>query len=348
MAANRALARRGRDALCGALGVAAPAPDSMLGSMAAVPLPGIAVTRAAAERLQAELLEEDRIEVPVMLFPVRAAGDGSGPGAAPRPHLGAGVQPPRRVRRAGRDPREAGARRVRAAVAPRAAPPGLVRGRHRLGRRRASAACCRHPDPHVLPDHVGRDETERPQVADRRHARQVEQRTTGAEDRRPDVARRPRRRARPGGMRRRSPGRPPRAASRRRAARAHRAGPAAGCAHPRRARCGRRRHAPAAPGPAPPDRSRRASGRPRPRPGTRPSRCRPARRARRAAAAGRRRRGGARGAGRRSAPHPTPRARRRAPHEAGGHRPGRPARRSSVTCRRAPPRGRPASRRRPR
>ena len=80
MAANRALARRGRDALCGALGVPTPAPDSMLGSMAAVPLPGIAVTRAAAERLQAELLEEDRIEVPVIPFPVRAAtDDGSGP-----------------------------------------------------------------------------------------------------------------------------------------------------------------------------------------------------------------------------------------------------------------------------
>ena len=80
MAANRALARRGRDALCEALGVAAPAPDDMLGSMAAVPLPGIAATRAAAERLQAELLEEDRIEVPVIAFPVRAAADdGSGP-----------------------------------------------------------------------------------------------------------------------------------------------------------------------------------------------------------------------------------------------------------------------------
>jgi isopenicillin-N epimerase len=80
MAANRALARRGRDALCDALGVPAPAPDSMLGSMAAVPLPGIAVTRAAGVRLQAELLEEDRIEVPVIPFPVRAAtDDGAGP-----------------------------------------------------------------------------------------------------------------------------------------------------------------------------------------------------------------------------------------------------------------------------
>ena len=80
MAANAALARRGRDALCAALGVPAPAPDGMLGSMASVPLPAIAVSRAAAERLQAELLDEDRIEVPIIAFPARAAAeDGAGP-----------------------------------------------------------------------------------------------------------------------------------------------------------------------------------------------------------------------------------------------------------------------------
>jgi isopenicillin-N epimerase len=79
MTANRALALRGRDAVCAALGVPAPAPDTMLGAMAAVPLPGIAPTRAAAERLQAELLEEDRIEVPVIAFPVRAATDDGSP-----------------------------------------------------------------------------------------------------------------------------------------------------------------------------------------------------------------------------------------------------------------------------
>jgi isopenicillin-N epimerase len=80
MAANRAKARQARDALCAALGVEAPAPDGMLGAMAAVPLSGIDATTAAAERLQAELRDEDRIEVPVIPFPVAAARrDGVGP-----------------------------------------------------------------------------------------------------------------------------------------------------------------------------------------------------------------------------------------------------------------------------
>ena len=79
MTANAALARRARDILCGALGTTAPSPDAMLGSMAAIPLPGIAPTRAAAQRLQAELFDEDRIEVPIIPFPVTAALDGGGP-----------------------------------------------------------------------------------------------------------------------------------------------------------------------------------------------------------------------------------------------------------------------------
>ncbi len=80
MATNAALARRGRDLICAALGVPAPAPDVMLGSMAAIPLPGIAPSRAAASRLQATLLDEERIEVPVFPFPVPAAID---PGGSP-------------------------------------------------------------------------------------------------------------------------------------------------------------------------------------------------------------------------------------------------------------------------
>ena len=61
------------------VGATAPSPDAMLGSMAAIPLPGIAPTKAAAQRLQAELFDEDRIEVPIIPFPVTAALDGGGP-----------------------------------------------------------------------------------------------------------------------------------------------------------------------------------------------------------------------------------------------------------------------------
>jgi isopenicillin-N epimerase len=80
MTANATLARQARDRICAALRIEPPAPDAMLGSMASVPLGGIAPTRAAARALQAALLDEDRIEVPVYPFPVPAAlGAGSGP-----------------------------------------------------------------------------------------------------------------------------------------------------------------------------------------------------------------------------------------------------------------------------
>jgi isopenicillin-N epimerase len=83
MAANAALAREGRDRLCAALEVPAPAPDTMLGSMAAIPLPTVSPTPAAAQRLQAQLFDEDRVEVPVLTFPVRAACQpGGGPTTA--------------------------------------------------------------------------------------------------------------------------------------------------------------------------------------------------------------------------------------------------------------------------
>jgi isopenicillin-N epimerase len=73
MAANTSLALQARDRLCAALGIEAPAPDAMLGSMAAVPLLGIAPTQAATKALQAALFDDDRIEVPVFPFPVPAA-----------------------------------------------------------------------------------------------------------------------------------------------------------------------------------------------------------------------------------------------------------------------------------
>ena len=81
MAANAAKARSARDVLCAALDVTAPSPDSMVGSMASVPLPGVAPTRAAAQRLQAQLFDEDRIEVPIVSFPTPAAIEGGGPPA---------------------------------------------------------------------------------------------------------------------------------------------------------------------------------------------------------------------------------------------------------------------------
>ena len=83
MSANTSLALQARDRLCGALGIEPPAPDTMLGSMAAVPLPGIAATFAATRALQAALFDEDRIEVPVYPFPVPAAlAVGGGPSTA--------------------------------------------------------------------------------------------------------------------------------------------------------------------------------------------------------------------------------------------------------------------------
>jgi isopenicillin-N epimerase len=79
MASNAALARLGRDRLCEALGIPWPAPDTMLGSMAAVPLADVAPTVASARHLQAALFDEDRVEVPVLAFPVMAAEPAGGP-----------------------------------------------------------------------------------------------------------------------------------------------------------------------------------------------------------------------------------------------------------------------------
>jgi isopenicillin-N epimerase len=73
MAANRALALEARDILCNALHLVPPCPDSMVGSMAAIPLPD---GQADALRpplyidpLQEALWQKFRIEVPVQAWP---------------------------------------------------------------------------------------------------------------------------------------------------------------------------------------------------------------------------------------------------------------------------------------
>ncbi len=72
MAANHELVLAGRDRLAAALGIEAPAPDSMLGAMAALPLDRVP-DEAAARELGRRLLDEHRIQVPVGPWPVRAA-----------------------------------------------------------------------------------------------------------------------------------------------------------------------------------------------------------------------------------------------------------------------------------
>jgi isopenicillin-N epimerase len=73
MARNRALALRARAHLCEVLDIAAPAPETMIGALASVPLPD---GDGAAPRsplyqdpLQDRLLAEHRIEVPVVPWP---------------------------------------------------------------------------------------------------------------------------------------------------------------------------------------------------------------------------------------------------------------------------------------
>jgi isopenicillin-N epimerase len=70
---NRALALAGRQRLADALGIPLPCPDTMIGSLAALPLPdggGEPPTSALyADPLQDELLRRWRIEVPVIPWP---------------------------------------------------------------------------------------------------------------------------------------------------------------------------------------------------------------------------------------------------------------------------------------
>jgi isopenicillin-N epimerase len=72
MAANHALALEARDRLIALVGGDAPSPDELVGSMAAVPLPGLATDQDAAW-LHEALYDDDSIEVPVVPFPVPAA-----------------------------------------------------------------------------------------------------------------------------------------------------------------------------------------------------------------------------------------------------------------------------------
>jgi isopenicillin-N epimerase len=74
MRRNRALALRARAGLCKGLDIAPPCPESMIGSMAALPLPD-AIDRNsqrvahAGEPLQERLWRQRRIEVPVIRWP---------------------------------------------------------------------------------------------------------------------------------------------------------------------------------------------------------------------------------------------------------------------------------------
>jgi isopenicillin-N epimerase len=73
MARNHALALEGRDRLCAALGIDPPAPDAMIGSMAALPIadaaPGTTLSGWAEDPLADTLRHDWRIEVPVMSWP---------------------------------------------------------------------------------------------------------------------------------------------------------------------------------------------------------------------------------------------------------------------------------------
>jgi isopenicillin-N epimerase len=69
---NRELALRARDRLCAAIGSPPPAPDALLGSLAAIPLPPTAAPALppfGEDPLQAVLRRQHAIEVPVMRWP---------------------------------------------------------------------------------------------------------------------------------------------------------------------------------------------------------------------------------------------------------------------------------------
>lgn len=76
MAHNRGTALAARDRLCAALGVAPPAPDSMIGSLAALPVPpgfGPAARDGEPDPLQAALFDRFGIELLVFTWPALAS-----------------------------------------------------------------------------------------------------------------------------------------------------------------------------------------------------------------------------------------------------------------------------------
>jgi isopenicillin-N epimerase len=74
MRANHALCLEARDILCTSLGIEAPCPDDLLGSMATLPLPDLTGSGPKAplflDPLQEILAERHHIEVPVIHWPV--------------------------------------------------------------------------------------------------------------------------------------------------------------------------------------------------------------------------------------------------------------------------------------
>lgn len=70
---NRALCLHGRDVLCEALGVEAPVPDAMIGSIASLPLPDSdgppPVSALYRDALQDELMNSFGVEVPIIPWP---------------------------------------------------------------------------------------------------------------------------------------------------------------------------------------------------------------------------------------------------------------------------------------
>ncbi len=75
MAHNRATALAARDRLCGALDVPSPAPDSMIGSLAAVPVPagfGYLPKDGEPDPLHTALFDRFGLELPVFTWPALA------------------------------------------------------------------------------------------------------------------------------------------------------------------------------------------------------------------------------------------------------------------------------------